>query len=73
MLKKLSEKHNYEIITIRLIADFETLWSRRRARDSEESRHLCHNMTHYHYGDQLKDRIMLMFYQQKKNLERILI
>ncbi|MGT2784880.1 AAA family ATPase [Streptococcus merionis] len=55
-LKGLAEQHNYEIITIRLTADFETLWNRRRARDLAKDRHLSFIMTHYHYGDVLDNR-----------------
>ncbi|MGT2910457.1 AAA family ATPase [Streptococcus cameli] len=54
----LSEKHHYEIITIRLVADFEVLWERRRKRDIDESRHLSFIMSHYHYGDVIEDRTL---------------
>lgn len=55
-LTKLTDKYGYEIITIRLIADFEILWERRYIRDRENDRHLSHIMTHYHFGDQLHNR-----------------
>ncbi|MDT2735633.1 AAA family ATPase [Enterococcus pseudoavium] len=55
-LQKLADIHDYQVITIRLVADFEKLWSRRKARDVEPDRHLSHIMTHYHFGDELSDR-----------------
>lgn len=55
-LKNLSEKYGYKVITIRLIAEFDTLWERRQARDVEESRHLSHLMTYYQADDELLDR-----------------
>lgn len=55
-LSALSEKYGYEVITIRLDAAFEILWERRKRRDIENTRHLSHIMTHYHFGDELPDR-----------------
>ena len=55
-LAQLAHTHNYEIITIRLVADFEVLWERRKVRDIEPDRHLSHIMTHYHFSDRLDDR-----------------
>lgn len=55
-LDALAEQYDYEPITIRLVADFEVLWARRKIRDVEPDRHLCHIMTHYHFGDELADR-----------------
>jgi len=55
-LKKFSKDYNYEILTVRLVADFDVLWKRRYNRDRESSRHLSHIMTSYHYGDTLIDR-----------------
>lgn len=55
-LAQLAHTHNYEIITIRLVADFEVLWERRKVRDIESDRHLSHIMTHYHFSDRLDDR-----------------
>lgn len=55
-LQFLAGKYEYEVITIRLIADFEVLWVRRHQRDREPERHLSYIMDHYHYGDQLEDR-----------------
>ena len=56
ILEKLSTKYQYDIITIRLVCDFETLWNRRIQRDLSEDRHLSYILSHYHYGDRLKDR-----------------
>ncbi|MCF1685091.1 ATP-binding protein [Tetragenococcus halophilus] len=55
-LRKLSEDYGYQVITIRLRAEFETLWERRKLRDRQNDRHLSHIMSHYHYGDELADR-----------------
>ncbi|MGO3791108.1 MAG: zeta toxin family protein [Enterococcus gilvus] len=55
-LEDLAQRYGYEVVTIRLIADFDELWSRRKIRDIEPSRHLSHIMTHYHFGDVLADR-----------------
>lgn len=55
-LKELSEDYGYQTITIRLRAEFETLWERRKVRDRQNDRHLSHIMSHYHYGDELTDR-----------------
>ena len=56
ILVKLSTKYKYDIITIRLVCDFETLWNRRIQRDLSEDRHLSYILSHYHYGDTLEDR-----------------
>ena len=56
ILEKLSTKYQYDIITIRLVCDFETLWNRRIQRDLSEDRHLSYILSHYHYGDTLNDR-----------------
>lgn len=55
-LGDLADQYGYEPITIRLVADFEMLWERRKLRDIEPDRHLSHIMTHYHFGDELFDR-----------------
>ena len=55
-LSALANQYNYEPITIRLVADFDVLWERRKLRDIEPDRHLSHIMTHFHFGDQLADR-----------------
>jgi len=56
ILEKMSKEYGYKVITIRLGADFETLWQRRYIRDREDDRHLSHIMSDYHYGDTLKNR-----------------
>ncbi len=45
-----TERYGYQVITIRLTADFEVLWQRRYKRDREPDRHLSYIMDHYHYG-----------------------
>ena len=55
-LKILAATYQYEVITIRLDADFETLWQRRQKRDVQLDCHLSHIMSHYHFGDVLTDR-----------------
>lgn len=55
-LNALVEKYDYEPITIRLVADFDVLWARRKVRDIEPDRHLSHIMSHYHFGDELLNR-----------------
>ncbi|MBO0474293.1 hypothetical protein IGL98_000738 [Enterococcus sp. DIV0840] len=55
-LAKLAQTYEYEVITIRLVADFDVLWERRKVRDLEPDRHLSHLMTHYHFLDRLDDR-----------------
>lgn len=55
-LSELAQKYHYQVITIRLIADFDVLWQRRYQRDRSPERHLSHIMQHYHYGDKLEDR-----------------
>lgn len=54
-LQALSELYEYQVITIRLIADFEILWQRRRNCDLYSDIHLCHIMTHYQHKDTLED------------------
>lgn len=55
-LAEMSEKYGYEVVTIRLVGDFETLWQRRYHRDREPERHLSFIMESYHYGDTLENR-----------------
>ncbi len=55
-LQELADRYGYQVITIRLTADFEVLWQRRYKRDRESDRHLSYIMDHYHYGDVLEDR-----------------
>lgn len=55
-LKKMSQNYEYKVLTIRLVAEFDTLWNRRYKRDRERSRHLSHIMKSYSYGNILLDR-----------------
>ena len=55
-LGELSATYHYDVITIRLICDFETLWERRINRDLSPERHLSSITSCYHYGDGLEDR-----------------
>lgn len=71
-LKNLAKTYDYNIITIRLVADFEILWNRRKKRDLEKSRHLSHIMTHYHNGDRLDDRAVADNHITKKEFQEII-
>ncbi|MGC6767548.1 AAA family ATPase [Enterococcus sp. LJL128] len=71
-LNDLAVIYNYEVITIRLTADFEQLWARRELRDREPDRHLSHIMTHYHYGDCLRDRSQADNLITKKEFKKII-
>ncbi|PXZ05306.1 kinase [Gilliamella apicola] len=55
-LNDFANRYHYQVITIRLVANFDILWQRRYKRDRSLERHLSHIMTHYHYGDELADR-----------------
>ena len=55
-LESFANKYSYKVITIRLVADFDALWARRKVRDIEKDRHLSHIMSNYHFGDTLEDR-----------------
>lgn len=56
ILSEMSSKYGYEIITIRLVGKFETLWQRRYKRDRDAQRHLSFIMDSYHFGDSLENR-----------------
>lgn len=56
LIRKLTEKYNYNAITIRLVADLDILYKRQKDRDLDEKRHLSHIMSHYKKGDKLEDR-----------------
>ncbi|WP_086315580.1 hypothetical protein A5821_003076 [Enterococcus sp. 7F3_DIV0205] len=71
-LSKLANTYEYEVITIRLVADFDVLWERRNLRDLEPERHLSHLMTHYHYLDQLEDRSKADNHITKEAFEQII-
>lgn len=55
-LAQLADKYHYQVITLRLVADFDVLWQRRYQRDRSPERHLSFIMQSYHYGDTLADR-----------------
>ncbi|MDO4312111.1 MAG: AAA family ATPase [Eubacteriales bacterium] len=55
-LKDLSQKYGYEVITIRLLGDIDTLYERSKKRDLNPSRHLGHMVSRYHKGDTMEDR-----------------
>lgn len=55
-LQRLTRKYEYQVITIRLIAEFEVLFDRQRKRDMDEKRHAGHILTSYHQGEQIVDR-----------------
>lgn len=71
-LRELAETYEYEVITIRLIADFEVLWERRYKRDREHERHLSYIMDHYHYGDVLEDRTLATNHITKEAFKKII-
>lgn len=65
-LKNMSKIYDYNVLTIRLVADFETLWRRRYKRDREPNRHLSHIVKSYHLDDELADR-----YQADNHITKI--
>lgn len=71
-LRDLADTYAYEVITIRLTADFEVLWERRYQRDREPERHLSYIMDHYHYGDSLEDRSLGTTHITKEEFRRII-
>ncbi|MFS0560612.1 AAA family ATPase [Terribacillus sp. 179-K 1B1 HS] len=56
-LQRLTNKYQYKVITIRLIADLNVLYERQRKRDVDDSRHLSHIVTSYRLGDRLENRV----------------
>lgn len=52
-LEKLCLDYEYQIITIRLIADLEVLFERQKKRDLDLTRHLGHIVKQYHKEDHL--------------------
>lgn len=70
-LASLADTYAYEVITIRLVADFEVLWQRRAQRDLEPDRHLSHLMSHYHFSDRLEDRSQADNLITKENFKQI--
>lgn len=71
-LDRLSQKHGYLVITIRLTADFDVLWQRRLARDLAKDRHLSFVMTHFHHGDTLSDRHLADDLITKEGFQKII-
>lgn len=71
-LQALADQYQYEIITIRLTADFETLWQRRYQRDREPDRHLSFVMDHYHYGDTCIDLTKATNQITKEEFQRVI-
>lgn len=55
-LDQLTRKFNYQVITIRLIADLDVLFARQRKRDLDDTRHLGHILTSYHKNDSIISR-----------------
>ncbi len=71
-LAQLAETYEYEVITVRLVADFDVLWERRHQRDLEPDRHLSHLMTHYHFGDTLENRVKADNHITKEQFKQII-
>ena len=55
-LQRLIKKYEYQVITIRLIAEFDVLFDRQRKRDMDEKRHAGHILMSYHQGEKIADR-----------------
>lgn len=55
-IRSIAERNDYQVITIRLVGDIDTLYRRSKMRDLSPSRHLGHIVSRYHKGDVLKDR-----------------
>lgn len=72
-LEMLSVKYDYRVITIRLFADFDTLWQRRYSRDRDSSRHLSYIMKEYHYGDLLSDKNKATNHISKEEFRQIIL
>lgn len=56
IISNLAADYHYQIITIRLIGDLETLYQRSLIRDLDPKRHLGHLVSSYHKGDTCTDR-----------------
>ena len=56
LLQKMSQQYGYEVLTIRLLADLDTLFERQAKRDLDSGRHLGHVLSRYHLGDKIQDR-----------------
>ncbi len=55
-IQQLVDSYNYEVITIRLIADLDVLFERQKKRDLDPTRHLSHIVTSYKKGDHISNR-----------------
>lgn len=55
-LEELTRQYGYEVVTIRLLGDIDTLYERSRMRDLNPDRHLGHMVSCYHKGDVMEDR-----------------
>ncbi|WP_148359448.1 AAA family ATPase [Peribacillus simplex] len=55
-IQQLVDKYGYEVVTIRLIADLDSLFERQKKRDLDPTRHLSHIVTSYKKGDHLANR-----------------
>ncbi|GGP11077.1 AAA family ATPase [Oceanobacillus neutriphilus] len=54
-LEYLVQHYNYQVMTIRLVADLDVLYARQKKRDLEDSRHPGHLLTAYHRGEVLSE------------------
>lgn len=71
-LAELALRYDYHVITIRLVANPETLWQRRYQRDRESDRHLSFIMRSYHYGDRLSDPMQATNHISKEEFFQIM-
>lgn len=55
-LEGLANKYGYRVLTIRMVGDLRSIYSRSIQRDLSPSRHLGHLVSRYHKGDVLRDR-----------------
>lgn len=72
-IEELINQYSYSVLTIRLEAEFNSLWERRKKRDRSLDRHLSHIMTHYEFGDQLSDRTEADNLIAKEEFKQIII
>ena len=55
-LKSYTEKYNYHVITIRLVAQIDILFERQKLRDIDNNRHIGHILNRYHKNQVLENR-----------------
>ena len=55
-IKELTEKYDYNVITVRLLANIDVLFERQRKRDMDLDRHLGHLIESYHKGQKAEIR-----------------